>query len=157
MSSSNNPGKIADMNTNIKQFYTSSAASPWVYKKSNTSIEKAVITTATINDVLIPSDLYVSGSIYTPSDARLKNILKPIDLEQNDLDVLNPILFTYKSDSMQTPHFGFSAQEVEQVYPFLVENARYSKHVNYQELIPLMVAKMKCMQRDLNELKNQMK
>jgi len=149
-------GRIADYQQNIKQFVISAVGQAgWVLKRlSNGSI---VQTPYNGNiPVLITSDLTVTGSLYNTSDARLKeNITEISSAKMDDLFILNPIIFNYKSDRKKQIHYGVLAQDVEKVFPELVEdNMSGYKTVNYQELLPLMLAKMKNMQQQIDELKN---
>lgn len=150
-------GKIADYQTNIKQFYVSTTGLvTWVYKTYNN------LTVQTPSDntkpVLINNDLIVTGSIFNASDERLKkNITTLVDDNcEDNLFNLNPIHFNYKNDVKDKKHYGFLAQDVEKLFPELVENNNISgyKSVNYQEFIPLILFKMKKMQNEIDELKN---
>ena len=49
---------------------------------------------------------------------------------------------------------GVIAQDVEKIYPEIIgsNNIGY-KTINYQEIIPLMLAKIKLMQEEIDELK----
>ena len=82
-------------------------------------------------------------------------IIKILDNSTDKLFTLNPIIFSYKNDLKHKKHYGVFAQDVEKVFPELVENNNISgyKTVNYQELIPVMLAKMQKMQREIDELK----
>ena len=72
-----------------------------------------------------------------------------------ELFTLNPIHFTYKNGTNNKIHYGFLAQDVEKIFPKLVENNNDGyKTVNYQEFIPLILSKMKIMQNEIDELKN---
>ena len=72
----------------------------------------------------------------------MKNIYKNINI------------FNYKNDRKKKIHYGVLAQDVEKVFPELVEdNMSGYKTVNYQELLPLMLAKIKNMQEQIDELK----
>jgi cell division septum initiation protein DivIVA len=75
----------------------------------------------------------------------------------DDLLSLKPSTFTYKNDNRKKKHYGFLAQDVEKKFPELVENNNFSgyKTVNYQEFIPLILAKMKMMDEEINELKKE--
>ena len=72
---------------------------------------------------------------------------------------LNPILFSYKNDNKKKKHFGVLAQDVENNYPELVENNIVTgyKTVNYIELIPIMLAKIKKIDNEINELQQSIK
>lgn len=153
-------GKVNDTDQNVKQFYISpSSLADWVYKRLTTGL--LVITPADKkkpiyieNDLTVKKDLYVVGSIYNPSDIKLKENIEDITSEQiNNLFNLNPIHFSYKTDNTKNKHYGVLAQDIEKIFPELVKTTNHCKTVNYQELIPIMLAKMKVMQTEIDELK----
>lgn len=150
-------GKIDTQQGNIKQFVISSSVANWIYKGFIPG--KIVQTPANKHTpVLIDNDLIVTGTIYNSSDGRLKEYIGEIGDEASDkLFTLNPLIFSYKHDVKHKKHYGVIAQEVEKVFPELVENNNVSgyKTVNYQELIPIMLSKMKKMQSEIDELKEQ--
>jgi hypothetical protein len=151
---SNYGGKIADYQQNIKQFYVSSPSLVnWIYKKLSNNL--TVITPSdTKKTVLINNDLIVTGSLYNTSDERIKENISIIDDKELDyLFTLNPIHYSFKNDINKKGHYGILAQNIEKVYPELVqENYNGYKTVNYQELIPIMLAKMKNMQFEIEQL-----
>ncbi len=153
--SANYGGKIDTQQGNIKQFVVSSTVANWIYKK----LQNGLLVQTPANQkapVLINSDLIVTGSLYNTSDERLKEYISEIgDQSVDKLFTLNPIIFSYKNDVKHKPHYGIYAQEVEKTFPELVENNNISgyKTVNYQELIPIMLSKMKKMQNELDEIK----
>jgi hypothetical protein len=152
--SGNYGGRVQDNQQGIKQFYVGVQGVLWIYKKLLNGL--VVITPADQKKpVLINNDLIVTGSIYNSSDERLKEDIKYItEKEMEDLFTLNPIHFKYKKDTNKKLHYGFLAQDVEKVFPELVENNNDGyKTVNYQELIPIMLAKIQLMQNEINELK----
>ena len=146
-------GRVQDNQQGIKQFYVSQVnLAFWVFKKLSNGL--VVITPADQKKpVLINNDLIITGSIYNTSDERLKENIENIEEKQiDDLFTLNPIHFNYKTN--KSTHFGFLAQDVEKVFPELVENNNSGyKTVNYVEMIPIMLAKMKSMQKEIDELK----
>ena len=153
--SANYGGRIDTQQGNIKQFVYSANVATWIYKRlsSNLLVQTPA---ASKTPVLISSDLIVTGSLYNTSDEKLKENIIEIDDEKTDnLLTLNPILFSFKNDSTGKKHYGVLAQDVEKVFPELVENNNISgyKTVNYQELIPIMLAKMQKMQDEIEELK----
>jgi len=156
-------GRVIDNQQGVKQFFVSSTSTAqWVYKRQNDKL--LVITPADNkrmiyinNDLEVKKDLYVDGSIYNPSDEKLKENIESISQEQMDnLFKINPIYFSYKKDKEKTKHFGVLAQDVEKIFPELVSDKDY-KTVNYQELIPIMLSKMKQMQQEIDKLKLQIK
>lgn len=154
-------GKVGSSQQTIKQFYVSGPSTAfWVYTRLTTG--PLVITPADSkraiyinNDLVVKKDLYVEGSIYNPSDEKLKENIELISQEQiENLFKINPIKFTYKQDKGKLNHFGVLAQDVEKVFPELISKLENDyKTVNYQELIPIMLAKMKKMQNEIDELK----
>lgn len=157
--SANYGGKINDFQQNIKQFVVSGPSqSIWIYKRLPDGL--TVQTTANQQlPILITTDLIVTGSLYNTSDIRLKeNIIDLSKAKMDDLFTLNPVVFNYKNDKTKKIHYGVLAQDVEKVFPELVEeNMSGYKTVNYQELLPLMLAKMKNMQEEINELKENLR
>jgi len=152
-------GRIIDNSQGIKQFfYFDPNAGPqvntWYYTKigGDTVLTPSNKTT----NVLIYKDLIVEGNIIIPSDERIKENITPLSKEKaSELLNLQPVSFSYKSDEHKTPHFGFLAQEVEHHFPELVKHISGEyKAVNYIELIPLMLLKMKQMQDEIDELKS---
>jgi hypothetical protein len=152
---SNYGGKIADFQQNVKQFVISGPSQAiWIYKR----LTNGLLVQTPANQkypVLINSDLIITGSLYNTSDERLKQNIKEITQDKmDDLFTLNPIIFNYKNDKTNKIHYGVLAQDVEKVFPELVEdNMSGYKTVNYQELLPLMLAKIKNMQEQIDELK----
>ena len=154
-------GRVVDNQQGVKQFYVSGASvAVWVYSRLTSG--PLVITPADSkravflsSDLVVKKDLYVNGSIYNPSDEKLKENIEPITLEQTDkLFKINPVYFSYKADKSKLKHFGVLAQDIEKVFPELVNNFEKDyKTVNYQELIPIMLAKIKQMQNEIDQLK----
>lgn len=153
-------GRVVDNQQGVKQFFVSGpSTASWVYSKLTNGL--LIITPADkrpifiSNDLVVKKDLYVDGSIYNPSDEKLKENIELITPEQTDnLFKINPIYFSYKADKEKLKHFGVLAQDVEKVFPELVNNfEKTHKTVNYQELIPIMLSKMKQMQNEIDELK----
>jgi hypothetical protein len=151
----NYSGRQGDNVQNIKQFVTSDVGvADWIYKKLSNS-NTTVITPSNQNKtVMIPKDLLVLGSINNPSDINLKNNIEKIDNSQ--FEKLNPVSFNYKNDIQQKKHYGLIAQELETIYPELVSNNTGFKSVNYIELLPIILSQMKCMQQEIDKLKEEL-
>ena len=152
--------KIGDNSQFTKTFYPPSAIETWTYVKKGLLIFLTPSNKKT--PVVIDNDLTVNGTltvngIIIPSDIRLKDNMSNIEQdESNDLFTLNPIHFSYKNDKNKKMHYGVLAQDVEKVFPALVEEkitVGY-KTVNYVELIPIIIAKMKTMQQQIDTLSN---
>ena len=151
-------GKQPDNSQGIKQFVQSPGGqAAWIYKRLPSGLQ--VQTPADkIRPVYINSDLYVNGSIFNPSDANLKKDIQSICREKTDnLLKLNPASFKFKDDVNAKEHYGFIAQEVENLYPELVKNSEMGyKTVNYIELIPILVSKIQDLNKEIQELKEKL-
>lgn len=164
---SNYGGKVADTTAYIKQFTSSSSYVNWIYK---TISGTKYITPSTKNDVYFPknvtveNNLTVKGSIFNPSDISLKENIN--NLTNNFCDNILKIVpkkYNFKADENKKERYGVIAQELEEYFPELVINTETSdntenlKSVNYLELIPIMIVKMKTMQSEIDELKQSIK
>ena len=155
----NNYGGKQPSNTqNIKQFNVGTPNQLWYYKTMGVNLDgtnKIVITPTTLTDVVIPKNLIVEGAILNPSDVTLKKNIK--NISDSEILSLNPVEFNFKSDESEKKHFGFIAQEMEKIFPDLVSDEQIGyKTVNYIELIPLMLSKMKQMQNEIDSLKEKL-
>jgi hypothetical protein len=85
--------------------------------------------------------LTAGGTSWTAnSDIRLKNIISPIDSAVDKLTTLNPIIFSWKSDDENKENIGLIAQDVETVFPQVIDkNEDGFLGVRYLELVPVLV------------------
>lgn len=125
--------------------------------------------------------MYCSGSgVYTgswtlSSDAQLKKEVVNLESSLDAIMKLRPTSYLYKTDDPKYAtmnlekgiHYGFIAQELEQVYPALIRNNVHIapqdqtakvefKSVNYTEMIPLLVKAIQEQQQQIEELKKQL-
>lgn len=131
----------------------------WIYKTINGT---KYITPSTNNSVYLPNDLVVMGTISNPSDVTLKeNITDLTNDFCNDILKIKPKRYNFIDDINKKEHYGIIAQELELIFPKLVINTEINdtneineniKTINYLELIPIMIAKMKDMQNKIDEL-----
>lgn len=145
-------GRQPDNTAYIKQFVNSTSGyAYWIYKKID-GIK--FITTATKDNVFLPKDLVVAGSITSPSDMALKQNIA--DLQEDFCDHIidiTPKQYTYIDDESQKVRYGVIAQDIEQFFPELVTSSSTGhKSVNYLELIPILIVKMKKMQQEIDKL-----
>jgi len=167
-------GSIGDSKQFIKHFVSGVPRNLAIWKNvSYSTIPVGAISTLPLNTTLltpavtkiinsaipvyIPTSLYVDGPIYgtlgIPSDQKLKDNIYPIsELKITDFIHLEPKEFIYKTTPLKK-HYGFIAQDVEKIYPELVNNSENGyKTINYIELIPLLVAKINAMQKQIDAL-----
>jgi hypothetical protein len=111
--------------------------------------------------VYISGDLFVGGTITNPSDFNLKDNIEELQLNLTDsLMNLVPKKYTYKDDEKLKMHYGFIAQEVEEHFPALVNTVSTTindetfsiKTINYLEMIPLLLLKIKDLQRQIDSV-----
>lgn len=160
--SANYNGTQANNSSYIKYFVPGAPMVLWktlYYKKDN--INEPVVTTAShiYKNVYIPGDLFVDGTITSPSDIKLKkNVALLEDETAEKLMNLKPSSFEFKDDPSSHIHYGFIAGELETEYPELVHNKPDVIHsnvkgINYLEIIPLLVHKIQLMQKEIDLLK----
>jgi ethanolamine utilization microcompartment shell protein EutS len=90
------------------------------------------------------------------SDISLKKDIQPLNYGILDkVLALNPVSFYWKDESIdKEKHFGFIAQEIEEVLPELVrQDSQGKKLLNYNEFIPFLVQALKEQQKEIEELK----
>ena len=158
-------GKIPTYTQNIKQFVESPTVSQanWVFSKITPNGELYITPANRKNSVYISTDLivknnlYVLGHIFNPSDVKLKEEIEPIsDSKIEKLFDLEPVEYRLKTEIKKKKHYGLIAQDVEEIYPELISDSNLGfKNVNYIELIPLLLLKMKNMQKEIDDLREQ--
>ena len=107
----------------------------------------------------VAGNILATGTI-TPSDARYKKNITPIEQPLEKLQRLNGVTYNYRSEEFPDMKFpdatqvGLIAQEVEKVYPQLVfTDDKGYKAVDYVKLIPLLIESAKVQQKEIEELK----
>ncbi len=159
-------GRQPSNTQSIKQFIVSPTASQadWIFSKLSPTSNNIYITPSNkknsayiSTDLIVNKDLIVNGSIYNPSDIKLKENIEVISNSKIEkLFDLEPVEYKLKSDTKHKKHYGLIAQDVEKVYPELINDSNLGfKAVNYMELIPLLLLKMKNMQKEIDELREQ--
>ena len=138
MSGANYGGRQPNNSAYIKNFNYGTPANLWTvipYNNANGTIEAVITpTTSRFESVYIPGNLYVDGNIISPSDVNLKGNIETIATNKIDKIMnLNPSQFTFNDDPLKNTHYGFIAQDFEN--------------------IPLLVNKIQIMQKEIDELK----
>jgi hypothetical protein len=111
--------------------------------------------------------LYVasySGGVYLTSgatswtansDIRLKNINSHIENAVEKLSTLQTINFSYKDDKFKKQNLGLIAQEVEKIFPELIDkNNDGMLGVRYTELVPVLIKAIQELKLEIETLKN---
>jgi hypothetical protein len=109
-----------------------------------------------------------AGSIVgMASDVRLKDNIKPFEPGIDAVMEMRSVSFNYTHDRFNDGrnHIGFIAQEIEQIIPQAVDYIRESapegeedfKKINFNELIPVLVNAIQDQQRQIEQLKKEIK
>jgi hypothetical protein len=92
----------------------------------------------------------------SPSSARFKDEIKPMDTASESILALKPVTFRYKKDidSAGTPQFGLVAEDVERVNPDLVVRDRKGKvySVRYEAVNAMLLNEFLKEHRKVDEL-----
>lgn len=123
------------------------SGSPVTANNSNFTLNSSSIT---LNNGYVYSDLYISVS-----DKRLKKKFKSLEKTSPKIYDLKTYEFVWRRNNKKD--YGFIAQEVEELFPELVQNNRETgyKGVQYVSLIPLVVEEMKKLKHENEELKRE--
>jgi hypothetical protein len=153
-------GRQPNRTSYVKLFYGSQTSnlSSWAITNYNNS--KVLAPTNKNVNVYVYKDLIVQGNILNPSDLNLKTDIKDLSLNiaNNLLDVI-PKQYIFKKDIDKQIHYGIIAQELEKYVPELVKEIDTEidgkiKSVNYLEMIPLLLLKIKDLQSQIDDLKD---
>ncbi len=92
-------------------------------------------------------------NVTTTSDLRKKTNIE--SLNNYDLDKLRPVQYNWKNRIDGKKHFGFIAQEIEQIYPNLIKidnKGFYS--MDYLQLVPISIKNLQIQANCIKELKS---
>lgn len=97
------------------------------------------------------------------SDVRLKNVIEPISEPLNKIDQIQSFAYSFKFDESQKRRIGVSAQSVQLVVPEAIDNYKLDPDdtetylsVRYTELVPLLIAGIQELQKEVNALKQRL-
>ena len=102
------------------------------------------------------SGVYVTGSVSESSDIALKENIQPLTNSLNTLKQINGYSYKFKDTEKETgvKSLGLIAQEVEKVYPDLVQGEEGSKSLQYSGLIAPLLESIKELSTEVEALKN---
>jgi hypothetical protein len=97
---------------------------------------------------LAAGELWTRRGSLAGSDIRMKKDVANLSKEEVDkLTTLDPKRYVYKDDAKNRLQFGLIAQDVEKIYPNMVETGPNGmKSLRYNDLIPVLIAKVKDME-----------
>jgi len=111
-------------------------------------------------DVNINGTGYITLGVWSTSDKRYKQQIKPLEGVMDKISKLNGYTYTYKTEEFPAKgfdsraHIGLIAQELKEVFPELVkEDAKGYYAVNYEGMIPVLLEAVKSQQKQIDELK----
>ncbi len=101
------------------------------------------------NGLHVNGDITYTGTLTDISDIRLKTDIHRLPSQSDTIAALNPVAFSMTGDPAQRTEFGVIAQDMESVYPALVETRPGgAKAVNYTGLIAPLVSAVQELQAD---------
>ncbi|MFA5041515.1 MAG: tail fiber domain-containing protein [Bdellovibrionales bacterium] len=99
---------------------------------------------------------YAANYIYSSSDVSLKTDIKSLSGALTDIMKIRPVSFAYKANGRK--NMGVIAQELEKIYPELVELQKDGyKAVAYEGLIAPLIAAVQELKRENDLLRTQMR
>ena len=101
----------------------------------------------------------IDGDFNDTSDRVLKENIVSLSDTTEDVKKLNPVSFNWKRSGKKS--LGFIAQEVEEIYPDLVNNEEGSKVIKTAGIVSVLtktvqelIEKVETQQKEIEELKN---
>tara|TARA_B100000683_G_scaffold31011_1_gene27416 strand:- start:200 stop:712 length:513 start_codon:yes stop_codon:yes gene_type:complete len=108
----------------------------------NVAVDNATIGHSSDTDLLTVASgsLTLAGDLVTSSDTNLKSNIASLGPVLTKLISLNPKRYTMNNDVEQKEKIGLLAQDVQAVFPELVDENNEYMSVNYQALIPILIS-----------------
>ena len=101
------------------------------------------------------STVFATNGTISTSDYRLKKNIQSFHYGLQELLLLNPVSFKWKSDKVDMKtHLGFIAQEVQQIIPEVIDMAddqQKTLGLSYTELLPVAVQAIQEQQELINK------
>jgi hypothetical protein len=93
-----------------------------------------------------------TNAVVVDSDSTLKQNITPITNATETILAINPVEYTWKSDSLNKVHYGVIAQEINEILPNIVISNGETLGVAYGEIIPYLLAAIKELEARITEL-----
>ena len=108
----------------------------------NVAVDNSTIGHSSDTDLLTVAigSLTLAGDLVIPSDKNLKSNILSLGPVLKKLISLNPKRYTMNNDAEQKEKIGLLAQDVQAVFPELVDENNEYMSVNYQALIPILIS-----------------
>ena len=121
-------------NTNVTIQWT--ANDPSAY---NISLSDHTHTSFT-NSITVTGSVTASAGFFDNSDKRLKDFYDDINVDFDKLKTIPKKYFSWKSDENKEIHLGTSAQEVQEIYPEIINDNEGTLTVDYSKLSVVALA-----------------
>ena len=108
----------------------------------NVAVDNATIGHSSDTDLLTVASgsLTLAGDLVTSSDKNLKSNIASLGPVLTKLISINPKRYTMKNDAEQKEKIGLLAQDIQAVFPELVDENNEYMSVNYQALIAVLIS-----------------
>ncbi len=155
---------VADGNDFILRAATNSLPALQIHQSDRTSVfggsvEPSAFALWNLGSSAKRWNVVYAMSVDTPSDRRLKKNIEDLDYGLNDLMKLRPVSFSWKDLPERGRQLGLIAQELREVVPEIVhegDDEQKSLSVEYDELIPLLIASLQEQQRQIQAQSEQL-
>jgi hypothetical protein len=138
---------IAYGNGSVTTYLTAGSTSASLLGKSNTTAGW----TGTIYSNT--STWFSGGNLYASSDESLKNIKSEINVDIEKLLEIRKILFTFKNDENNQVQLGTIAQDVQKLYPEIVDESNDGiLSVSYERLNILAMSAIDILNKRIEKL-----
>jgi hypothetical protein len=84
----------------------------------------------------------------------LKDIVKPISVDLDQLSKLRKVYFNWKDKPESTQQLGMIAQDVQEIYPELVSEMNGKLNLSYEKLSVVALEAIDILHNENKELKN---
>tara|TARA_B100000035_G_scaffold311376_1_gene320827 strand:- start:222 stop:890 length:669 start_codon:yes stop_codon:yes gene_type:complete len=96
----------------------------------------------------------LTQSVTTTSDVRKKTNIQ--ELENFNLDYLRPVQYNWRNKKNGKKHYGFIAQEIEEVYPNMIKIDKKGFYsMDYLQLVPISIKNLQIQEDNIKELRNE--
>jgi hypothetical protein len=107
----------------------------------------------TITADSITGDTITANNFNSVSDINLKENINKLNISIHEILKLSPVEFNWKGDNNKNINYGFIAQEVEKIFPELIQNMQDgTKAINYYGIITILFLAVKEQQKTIEEM-----
>lgn len=105
-------------------------------------------------NLLLDGNLNITGNIYSYSDKNIKDNITKLENCLSKISNIHGYSFTRKDlSNMSALHIGLIAQEVESIFPEIVQQKNNIKSINYPSIVAILIESIKELNSEFLELK----